>query len=162
MRKLVIALTIIFGSYLAGLFEMEGFMPRAACLSFEMPTLVVRIVGDALTALAYASIPYSIRQFRRGPQSHVISKPTLLAFETFILLCGFGHFSDIVVVWYPWFRFDAAVRIVTGVVSVCVAAALLVEVPRLLDYVAGLARDLQDAQTRLYELQERTEGGSTS
>lgn len=159
LRRLVLASVVIVVAYLAGLFETEGFMPRAACLSFEMPTLVARVTGDLLTAAAYFSIPYSIRQVRKGPYIHIIPPYTLLAFEVFILLCGTGHLSDVVVVWFPWFRADAVLRVATGAVSTAVAAALLIEVPRMIDSIERLVAERDDAYSKLAELREHTEGG---
>ena len=41
-----------------------------------------------------------------------------LLFATFILLCGSTHFLDALMFWVPMYRFNAVVRLATGIVSI--------------------------------------------
>jgi light-regulated signal transduction histidine kinase (bacteriophytochrome) len=53
-------------------------------------------------------------------------------FAFFILACGTTHLVGLVSIWYPIYRVDAAIKVVTAVLSVLTAAMLWPLIPRVL------------------------------
>jgi signal transduction histidine kinase len=110
---------------------VQGLLPHGYCIAWSPPLLWTLVSADALIAAAYYSIPLgllSLARRRRDLAFHWMFH--LFAF--FILACGTTHLVGLVSIWYPIYRVDAAIKVVTAVLSVLTAAMLWPLIPRVL------------------------------
>lgn len=96
------------------------------CLRWNWAMILPTVIADAMIAFAYFSIPAAIfvylwKQQLRLPllEAHI-----LIAFIIFIFLCGLTHVMDIVVVFYPYYGLNRAVRVATAIASLVTATTL--------------------------------------
>lgn len=105
-------------------------MPHAYCL--RLPEVIwLYVIANAAIALAYFFIPPTLLLFIRKRRDIAFSWMFLL-FGLFILACGTTHILDIVTLWYPIYRLDVVVRLITAVASVGTAFLLLRILPQIL------------------------------
>ncbi len=82
------------------------------------------IASDGMIWLAYMAIPLILIRFifiKKGvPLSGVF-----VLFGAFILFCGLTHLIDAVMFWWPAYRLNALIRLLTGLVSVATVVALI-------------------------------------
>jgi signal transduction histidine kinase len=116
---------------LARWFSASSFLPHGYCFTWDPALLWSLVVGDGLIALAYFSIPVALltllRKRRDIGQSGVAG-----LFAAFIFLCGITHLLSIWTIWVPDYWVEAAVKLVTGVVSVATAVLLWPLIPKVL------------------------------
>jgi hypothetical protein len=104
------------------------FQPHGYCLNWTPWILWLTVVGNALIALAYYSIPVTlIYLVRQKPD--MVWNWVFTAFATFIFACGTVHVMDIVVIWYPLYGLSAAVTAFTAASSAFTACMLVYLVP---------------------------------
>ncbi len=109
----------------------NGYLPHGYCISWSPPLLATYVVSDALIAAAYFSMPAALAWFaRRRPDFPYTWLLWMSA--AFILACGATHLMDIVVLWWPLYGLDAALKLVTALVSVVTAVMAWPLVPRVL------------------------------
>ncbi|MFZ4409659.1 MAG: ATP-binding protein [Paracraurococcus sp.] len=139
----------------AALFDTEALAPHGVCLLWRPELLWLHVVSDALTGLAYWSIPVvlTIIALRRRD---LVYPWAIELFAVFILACGATHFLGIWTLWHPDYGLQGAVKAVTAAASVVTAIALWPLLPRVLALPS--AADLADANHRLVrEVGERRE-----
>ncbi len=111
------------------------------------------VIGNALVALSYYSIPIVLFRLVRGrrdlPYPHLF-----VLFGLFILFCGTGHLIDIVTIWHPVYWFDATWDTFTGAISIATAVVLWPLLPRLLK--AGTIEQIVEQET-IAELEEKNQ-----
>src|SRR5690606_3859892 len=104
-------------------FSSPGFMPHGYCLQWDAGLLWSMILSNAIIGLAYYSIPvalvYFLRQHREFRFNWIFGM-----FAMFIFACGTGHFADIASIWYPIYRLDAMLMVITAVASILTALLL--------------------------------------
>lgn len=117
------------------MFATDGFVTRDQCgPGWTTALIAVYVAANALTALAYYSIPAALLWLWRE-RGHVLPRAGVLpAFAAFILLCGSTHVANVVVFRWPAYRFFAALDVATALVSAAVAVSL----PAAVRYVALL------------------------
>ncbi|QDT16941.1 PAS domain-containing sensor histidine kinase [Alienimonas californiensis] len=132
------------GAFFANLFDASDFPARWYCGSWTEPLGWLHIVSDLGIWFAYMAIPLGLLalMWRRSCQAtgtlgqrwrHAIPFPGLMvAFATFVLLCGFGHLVEAIIFWHPMYRFAGVLKAVTAVVSLGTAVGVLRAAPRLL------------------------------
>jgi PAS domain S-box-containing protein len=105
--------------FLQGLLRTD-FLPHGWCYRWQPEVVWLHVVSDLLIAAAYYSIPASLVYIvrRRGD---LVYPWMFWLFGLFILACGTTHLLSVVVVWYPWYRFDGMVKAITGIVSLATA-----------------------------------------
>lgn len=104
------------------------YMPHGFCVNWDQFILFRSIFGNAMTAIAYFSIPFSLLAIKRSSSYVGSSRPISLGlslFSAFIFLCGAGHLLDIVIIWLPAYKLQSWWSLATGTVSVFTAAALM-------------------------------------
>src|SRR5665647_2932617 len=74
------------------------------------------IISDLLIWSAYFTIPLVIIKYITR-KSDVQFVKLYFLFAAFILACGATHFLDAVSFWFPLYRLNALVRLLTGVLS---------------------------------------------
>ena len=139
----------------AALLDTEALAPHGVCLLWRPELLWLHVVSDAVTGLAYWSIPevLTVLALRRRD---LVYPWALELFALFILACGATHFLSIWTLWHPDYGLQGAVKAITAVVSLVTAVALWPLLPRLLALPS--AATLADANARLTrEVAERRE-----
>lgn len=130
----------------------HGFMPHGMCYLWRADILWLHVGSDALTALAYFSIPVAMMVFaRRRPD--LAYRPIVWLFTAFILLCGMTHLISIWTVWTPDYRIEGVFKALTAAASVATAVALWPLLPKALalpsrDDLAAANAQLRDENVR--------------
>lgn len=114
--------------FLSGLFDSD-FMPHGHCYQWRPDILWLHVGSDSLITLAYYAIPFALLYFV-AKRRDLEFKGIFLLFGAFILLCGTTHLLEIWAVWNGTYRLTGVVKLVTGVVSVGTAVALVPLVPK--------------------------------
>ncbi len=98
------------------LFDYSDWPPRWHCGKWSEFHGWLYIISDLLIWSAYFTIPLVIIRFitRKSDASFV---KLYFLFAAFILACGATHFLDAVTFWFPLYRLNALVRLITGIVS---------------------------------------------
>jgi len=109
----------------------HGFMPHGMCYLWRPDILWLHVGSDALTALAYYSIPVAMLIFaQRRPD--LAYRPVVWLFIAFLVLCGTTHLMSIWTVWSPHYLAEGALKATTALASVVTAIALWPLLPRAL------------------------------
>ncbi|MEZ5930981.1 MAG: PAS domain S-box protein [Alphaproteobacteria bacterium] len=120
-------------SILDYLFNAASFMPHGYCLLWRPDLVAMHGVADALTALAYFSIPMAIHMVirRRSDLQY-----TWLAwlFISFISLCGLTHVIGLMTLWQPVYGLEGLVKLATAGVSVVTAILVWPLLPKALAF----------------------------
>ena len=117
--------------FLKTLFSADGFMPHGHCYLWRPEVLWLHITSDALIALAYYSIPFTLLFFirkRRDIPFHWM----FLCFAVFIVACGTTHLMEILVIWHPVYWLSGSIKALTALASVPTAILLVKLLPQAL------------------------------
>lgn len=112
------------------LLSPEGLTPHGFCLTWAPGLLWLHAGSDAVTGLAYLSIPLALIRF-------VKLRPDLAyhwvgyLFGAFILACGLTHILAIYTLWVPAYGVEGLVKLVTALLSIATAAILWPLIPKL-------------------------------
>lgn len=117
--------------YFSRLFSSAGFIPHGHCLIWEPITLWMHIIADVLIVVSYYAIPAVLIYFVRK-RSDVPFNSIFWMFGAFIFFCGTTHLLNIWTLWDPVYRLEGVVKMITGLVSVATAVALVPLAPRAL------------------------------
>jgi PAS domain S-box-containing protein len=113
------------------LFDPSGLTPHGFCLLWEPWLIWTYATADAAIGFAYFTIPLATAVYvRRNPELR--GQPLFWLFPAFILLCGTGHWLDLVTLWVPVYGAEAVVKAATALVSVATAVAIWALLPKLL------------------------------
>ena len=113
------------------LVDPAGLAPHGFCLLWQPGLIWAHMLADSLVGLSYAAIPLVLLQVaRRRPD--LVHRPVLIMFAAFILLCGAGHWMDLLTLWVPAYGAQAVVKAATALASVATALALWKLRPRIL------------------------------
>ncbi len=108
------------------------FMPHGGCYLWQPGLIWTHVIADALTGLAYLSIPLALVYFVRKRDDLAFSW-IFVMFAAFILFCGVAHLFQILTIWEPVYWTEGAVKVATALVSVWTAVALWPLLPRALE-----------------------------
>jgi PAS domain S-box-containing protein len=106
----------------------DAFMPHGMCYLWRPDVLALHIVSDALIAIAYFSIPFTLLYFVRRRRDLEFSW-MFVCFAIFIVACGTTHLMDIWVIWHPVYWLSGAIKAVTAMASIPTAILLVRLVP---------------------------------
>jgi len=115
---------------LLNLTDNNSWMPHGTCLLWTPSILWTYVTSDALTALAYYSIPSAllyIAWYRKDLEFRQI----YLMFGAFILACGTTHLLAILLIWQPIYWLDAIMHVITALLSIGTATFLIRMIPLL-------------------------------
>ncbi len=109
-----------------------AFVPHGYCLLWRPDLVALHAVSDAVTAIAYFSIPAAIVVFlRRRPD---LDYPGVAAlFATFILACGLTHVADLTTLWWPIYGIEGLMKAVTAMASILTAIVVWRLIPSALN-----------------------------
>ncbi|WP_081699613.1 response regulator [Picosynechococcus sp. NKBG15041c] len=134
------------------------YMPHGNCYLWQTPLVGLHLVANALTAIAYFSIPIMLVYFVRKRQNMPFSRVFLL-FSAFITACGVGHLLDMVTLWFPIYWIDGFERSFTALVSCYTAVELYTLLPKFLALKSPEELALINQQLQV-EIQERKKAES--
>ncbi len=136
------------------LFSSDGFMPHGHCYLWNPGLVWLHVVSDALIALAYTSIPFTLVYFVRRRRD-IPFNWMFLCFGLFIVACGATHVMEIWTLWTPVYWLAGAVKATTAAASVPTAILLVRLVPKALAIpTAEQLRKAHDDLQRAHELLE--------
>lgn len=115
------------------LIDPIGLTPHGFCLTWDPVLLWLQVGSDAITMLAYYSIPITLLWFtRKRPEMSRQQRRMLWLFGAFILACGTTHAVSILTIWVPAYWMEGLVKAATALLSIATAVMLWPLVPRLL------------------------------
>ena len=106
-------------------------MPHGMCYLWDPKMLILQIGSDAVTALAYFSIPILLLYFL-SKRRDVPFSGTIAMFGLFIVACGLTHVMSIYTIWHPVYWLDGALKAFAAIVSLATAIMLVPLVPKAL------------------------------
>lgn len=110
--------------------DNNGWMPHGYCIQWTPSILWTYIASDALTALAYYSIP-SVLLYVAWYRKDLKFRQIYLMFGAFILACGSTHLLAIILLWQPIYWLDAIMHAITALLSLATATFLIRMIPLL-------------------------------
>jgi PAS domain S-box-containing protein len=116
---------------LARLLSSDEFMPHGHCYLWQPGIVSLHVISDAIIALAYTTIPFTLLYFVRR-RSDLPYRWIFLCFGLFIIACGATHYLEIVTLWRPVYWLSGAVKAITALASLPTAVLLVWLVPRAL------------------------------
>ncbi len=111
--------------------DTSTFMPHGHCYQWNEAILWPTVAGDALTGVAYFSIPFMLFYLAQK-RKDLVQKHVFILFGMFILSCGATHLLDIWTVWDPVYDIASLVKVITGLLSLGTALVLLRSLPKIL------------------------------
>lgn len=125
----------------------EFFIPHGHCYLWKPGLVGLHVVSDALTALAYYSIPLTLTYFvakRRDVPFNWI----FLLFGAFIVSCGTTHILEIWTLWHPNYWLSGFIKAFTAIVSIYTASELVSLLPQALALpsTAQLEKEIRERQ----------------
>ncbi|HEX5362940.1 MAG TPA: PAS domain S-box protein [Gallionella sp.] len=98
-------------------------IPHGYCISWQPGLIAALVIGNLAIALAYFTIPLVILKFIRQ-RSDIDFKHLHWLFAGFIVTCGVTHLLHVVELWYPVYYLEAAMDMLTALVSIIAAVVL--------------------------------------
>jgi PAS domain S-box-containing protein len=130
------------------LFNPSILTPHGFCLLWDPWLIWTHAGADAVVGVAYFSIPVAMAVYAKRRRDLVL-RPVLWLSASFILLCGSGHWLDLLTLWVPLYRLEGLVKVATAGVSATTAVALWYLLPRALALPSP--QQMRQARQRLSE-----------
>ncbi|MDP0500200.1 MAG: ATP-binding protein [Verrucomicrobiota bacterium JB022] len=137
----------------------KGFMPHSHCYTVEYGTFWLAVGADVLIAAAYFSIPYALWILVKQ-RSDLIHRNLFYLFASFIFLCGVTHIFSMIGMWHPLYRVDAALRLLTGLVSLGTSIVLWRALPTILQFPSKAQMEAAQLEAARQELLREKEAAS--
>lgn len=131
------------------------YSPHGICLLWEPQLIWLHVISDALTAVAYFSIPFALGTFvyrRRDLKFGWV----FIAFAMFIMACGITHVLGIYTLWIPVYGIEGLAKAATAIASVVTASVLWSIMPKLLALPSAF--EMRQVYAALEEEEKRSEG----
>jgi len=110
----------------------SDFMPHGHCYLWRPDVLWLQVSSDALIALSYYSIPFTLSRFVSKRREDLPFVGIFLGFVLFILACGTTHLMNIWTIWHGTYRLEGVLKGVTGVLSAMTAIGMIRLMPQAL------------------------------
>ncbi len=108
-----------------------SFMPHGMCYLWKPWLVGLHLVGNGIIALSYFSIPITLVYILLR-RKDIPFNGIFLLFAAFILFCGTGHTFDIWTLWHPNYWISGWIKLLTALVSLATAIALIIKIPQIL------------------------------
>ncbi|MGO9429827.1 sensor histidine kinase [Rhodoblastus sp.] len=112
------------------LLNPAGLTPHGFCLSWAPGLVWLHAASDAITGLAYFSVPLALASFARQRRDLQYGWVIYL-FVAFILACGATHLMSILTLWLPVYGVEGIIKLITAVASIATAILLWPMIPKL-------------------------------
>jgi signal transduction histidine kinase/CheY-like chemotaxis protein/HPt (histidine-containing phosphotransfer) domain-containing protein len=123
------------------LFDPSGLTPHGFCLLWQPGLIWTHALSDAAIGVAYCTIPVALTTIA-WRRRDLIFAPLFWLFSAFILLCGAGHFLELLTLWVPAYGAQGMEKALTAVISVFTAWTLWHRLPRILAVNEALRTDI--------------------
>jgi PAS domain S-box-containing protein len=110
------------------LFASGGFIPHGHCFLWKPALVWLHVMSDSLIAIAYYSIPITLVYFVHKRDDLPFNWIFLL-FGAFIVACGTSHVMEIWTLWHPTYWLSGFIKVITALISLYTALALVPLVP---------------------------------
>jgi signal transduction histidine kinase len=138
--------------FIEGLFDTSNWPARWQCGVWSPLDGWLYIFSDLLTFLSYMAIPIILWYFLRNSQNDIPFRKMVWLFVLFIFFCGLTHLAEVVIFWYPFYRFSALLRLFTGLISLFTVIQLYRILPEALKFQSP--RKLEEiVEYRTYEIE---------
>jgi PAS domain S-box-containing protein len=141
----------MFGGLSSWLFDPSGLTARGFCLLWEPGLLWLHAASDVGTGLAYFTILLALVAIIQV-RPDLPFRPVIGLFAAFLLLCGTGHWLDLLTLWVPAYGIEGVVKAMTAVTSIVTAIAVWKLLPRALLWPSPA--QLREASSKLLEVQQ--------
>ncbi len=132
---------------LSQLFSLKDLIPHGYCLAWSPLLLWLSVISDGLITLSYYFIPLAMIYFLR--QRKTLPYPGLLVlFAAFIVACGTTHLLSAITIWIPLYWLDVVFKVITALLSVATAIAILRMLPNALK-IPTISEYQSEIQARL-------------
>ncbi len=111
-------------SLLQYLTNNNQWMPHGYCFLWTPSILWTYVISDALTTVAYYSIPATLT-YIAWHRKDIAFRKIYLMFGSFILACGTSHLLSIILLWHPIYWIDAVIHAITALLSIGTAFFLI-------------------------------------
>ena len=111
-------------SLLQYLTNNNQWMPHGYCILWTPSILWTYVISDALTTVAYYSIPATLT-YIAWHRKDIAFRKIYLMFGSFILACGTSHLLSIILLWHPIYWIDAVIHAITALLSIGTAFFLI-------------------------------------
>lgn len=111
------------------LLETNGYIPHGHCYLWQTNLVGLHVIGDALIALAYFSIPTMLIYFINKRSDVEKFRKVSFLFSSFIIACGLTHTLEIVTLWYPIYWLSGLLKAITAIISIYTAFELFYMIP---------------------------------
>jgi len=111
---------------------MSTLIPHGACLLWKPELIWLNVVSDAFVACAFFATAFVLAFFVWRRRRHVMFGGVFWVFAIFAALCGVTRLLSILTVWVPAYEIEALIKALLAPISVALAAALLLLLPRIL------------------------------
>lgn len=133
--------------FLQNFFSSRQFIPHGHCYLWKPELVGLHLLGDALIAIAYYSIPIMLVYFV-GQRRDVPFKGIFWLFSAFITACGTTHLMEVWTLWHPTYWLSGTIKAMTAIVSLYTASELFGLIPSMLALPSTevLAKEIQERQ----------------
>jgi signal transduction histidine kinase/CheY-like chemotaxis protein len=137
----------LFGDIL----DMSTLTPHGACLLWKPEWIWLNAISDALIAGALFATAFVPAHFawRRSRDMMFMFRVGFWAFAIFFTVCGVTRLLSILTLWVPVYGIESLTKVLLALVSVAIAAGLLLLLPRIM--VMPTRVQLQQAYAQLEE-----------
>jgi hypothetical protein len=118
--------------FLRQLFTSGEFQPHGYCYQWNSGLLWLNVLSDALIALAYFTIPFTLLWFIRKRRDLPFTWMFAL-FGVFIVACGMTHVMEVWNLWHAQYWLAGVIKALTAAASTSTAILLMRLVPQALD-----------------------------
>ncbi|MEK6744722.1 MAG: ATP-binding protein [Nitrospirota bacterium] len=134
---------------------MSDYMAHGFCFLWHPRLVMLHVVSDILTGIAYISIPLAMGYFlfkrRDLPFPYIF-----WIFALFIFSCGLTHLSAAYTVYVPSYWEEGFLKAFTALISIVAAVMLIPMIPKALS-LPSLTNALEDIKRLNSELEEQLE-----
>lgn len=118
--------------FLRGFFQSGEFQPHGFCYQWNTGLVWLNVISDALIAVAYFTIPFTLVWFVRKRRD-LPSGWMFGLFGVFIVACGMTHAMEVWNLWHAQYWLAGAIKAITAAASVTTAILLTQLVPKVLE-----------------------------
>jgi signal transduction histidine kinase len=104
-------------SSISEFFSAGVLAPHAICLLWRKDLIAIHGFSDLLIALSYFAIPALIVKGTRL-RPDLIDKRVATLFALFIMACGISHLGGLLTLWFPYYGWQALIKLMTAIISV--------------------------------------------
>lgn len=134
--------------FLQSFFSGGSFIPHGHCYLWKPWLVWMHIASDSLIALVYYSIPVILVYFVKKRED-LPFKWIILLFGAFIVSCGTTHIMDVWTLWHPTYWLSAFLKVITALVSLSTAIALLPVIPKAIALPSPAELETANCQLKL-------------